>query len=202
MARRHQVWPGVIGVLLLVALCSHPSTASRPHAPAPQAISRHPTTEPAPPRTTSRARHPKHHRGTHGRHRAKPPRSGIYALLHRVRIVSTEPYVPGYDRSCSPGHACSFGSAWSDDTTAPDGHNGCDTRHDVLREQLHHVVLDSNGCTLASGLLVDPYTGSRMQYATEGSQIQIDHLVALATAWRMGAAHWPLSRRMRFANDT
>lgn len=41
-----------------------------------------------------------------------------------------------------------------------------------------------------------------MQYATEGSQIQIDHLVALATAWRTGAAHWPLSRRMRFANDT
>ncbi|HET7724940.1 MAG TPA: hypothetical protein VFK68_09895, partial [Propionibacteriaceae bacterium] len=30
--------------------------------------------------------------------------------------------VAGYDRSCSPGHGCVFGPAWSDDTSAPGGH--------------------------------------------------------------------------------
>src|SRR5664280_3577045 len=47
--------------------------------------------------------------------------------------------VAGYDRSCSLGHGCVFGPAWSDDTTAAGGHNGCDTRNDVLAGQLQDV---------------------------------------------------------------
>jgi hypothetical protein len=31
--------------------------------------------------------------------------------------------------------------------------------------------------------------------------VQIDHLYPLARAWDMGAARWPLQRRVDFAND-
>ena len=41
-----------------------------------------------------------------------------------------------------------------------------------------------------------------MDYATEGSQIHVDHLFPLAAAWDLGAATWPLEQRSRFANDT
>jgi hypothetical protein len=31
--------------------------------------------------------------------------------------------------------------------------------------------------------------------------VQIDHVVALADAWRTGARKWSLARRLRYAND-
>ena len=116
----------------------------------------------------------------------------IDRLLARARSVHRRPHVPGYDRDCGPGEGCVFGTDWSDDTTAPDGHNGCDTRNDVLREQLEDVVVDpdTHGCKVVGGRLVDPYTGRVMDAAVERSQIQVDHLFPLAAAWDLGAAAW------------
>lgn len=128
----------------------------------------------------------------------------ITALLAQARTIDRQPDVPGYDRDCGPGDGCSFGTAWTDDTDAPDGHNGCDTRNDVLRRTLSDVRFKdgSNDCDVTAGRLTDPYRGVEMAYETEGSQIHVDHLVPLAAAWDLGAAQWTPERRARFANDT
>ncbi|WP_134767461.1 HNH endonuclease family protein [Nocardioides sp. 1609] len=125
-------------------------------------------------------------------------------LLGLVRVVERRPDVPGYDRECGPDGGCVFGTDWSDDTDAPDGHNGCDTRNDVLGATLRDVRFSerSPDCDVVAGILDDPYTGGRLDYATEGSQIHVDHLFPLAAAWDLGAAGWSAAERARFANDT
>lgn len=127
----------------------------------------------------------------------------LQASLQMLPVV--EPVdVPGYDRSCSPGAGCSFGPAWSDDTSAPLARNGCDTRNDILRTSLANVTLrpGTNGCVVESGLLLDPYTGEQVEFSrSQGSEVHIDHLVPLAYAWRHGAAGWPQEKRAAFAND-
>jgi hypothetical protein len=91
-----------------------------------------------------------------------------------------------------------FGPAWADQDA-----NGCDTRNDVLARDLADVVLDTDGCRVLSGTLDDPYTGALISFQRgPGSNlVQIDHVVALADAWQTGAARWPASRRLAFAND-
>ncbi|MEO9324788.1 HNH endonuclease family protein [Nocardioides sp. C4-1] len=124
-------------------------------------------------------------------------------LLAEVTVVERRPDVPGYDRSCSPGDGCVFGTEWSDATDAPLSRNGCDTRNDVLARDLTDVRFSrrSPDCDVTGGTLADPYTGREMDYATEGSQIHVDHLFPLAAAWDLGAAGWTPERRERFAND-
>lgn len=128
----------------------------------------------------------------------------ITTALRTARQLPDRPFPGGYDRDCGPGHACSFGTAWSDDTSAPDAHNGCDTRDDVLREQLVNVSVTAgtNGCKVASGTLVDPYTGGVVDFAQRHYDIDIDHVVPLAYAWDMGASGWTQQQREQFANDT
>lgn len=91
-----------------------------------------------------------------------------------------------------------FGEAWSD----VDG-NGCDTRDDVLARDLTDVVLADDGCRVLSGTLPDPYTGTTISFVRgpQSAQVQIDHVVALADAWRTGASTWADARRLAFAND-
>jgi hypothetical protein len=98
----------------------------------------------------------------------------------------------------------SFGDPlWTDDTDAPGGHNGCDTRDDVLRRDLTGARMStSNPCVVLSGVLEDPYTGRNLPYdRSQASQIEIDHVVAVAAAWRSGAWAWTPQQRRRFAND-
>lgn len=59
---------------------------------------------------------------------APNPTSSVSELLGSVRTVDHLEKVEGYDRSCKKGHGCVFGPAWTDDSTAPGSHNGCDTR--------------------------------------------------------------------------
>lgn len=95
-----------------------------------------------------------------------------------------------------------FGSSWNDDTNVPLGHNGCRTRDDILRRDLVHPA--PSGCVVRSGTLHDPYTGNRIAF-TKGvrssNAVQIDHVIPLAFAWRMGAWRWTATQRQRFAND-
>lgn len=123
--------------------------------------------------------------------------AGPWREVSPVRIAARE-RVAGYDRSCARGRACSFGPAWSDDVTVAGGHNGCDTRNDILREQLSQVVL-SGRCKVVSGVLTDPYTGIVQQVAAR--QVEIDHVYPLSAAWHAGAAGWDEQRRRDFAND-
>lgn len=125
-------------------------------------------------------------------------------LLGLVRTVPARDQVPGYDRDCGPGDGCVFGTSWTDDTEAPSSRNGCDTRNDVLAAALADVAFSvrSPDCDVVAGVLVDPYTAVTMDYATQGSEIHVDHLFPLAAAWDLGAAGWSPRERATFANDT
>ncbi|QMV23115.1 DUF1524 domain-containing protein [Streptomyces sp. SCUT-3] len=94
----------------------------------------------------------------------------------------------GYERD-------EFGRSWAD----TDG-NGCGTRDDILARDLTGVDRE-DGCTVVSGTLTDPYTGTRIRFERGRSRIDIDHVVALSDAWPKGASEWDRSRRTRFAND-
>ncbi|MEJ5918832.1 HNH endonuclease family protein [Corynebacterium sp. H78] len=99
-----------------------------------------------------------------------------------------------------------FGQRWSDDVTVEFGHNGCDTRNDILRRDLANVVLKPNtfDCVVLSGSLHDPYTGAIIEFqrGQESSQaVQIDHVVAMSDAWQKGAQYWDPATRQNFAND-
>jgi hypothetical protein len=109
-------------------------------------------------------------------------------------------------RAPTTGYARSqFGSAWNDDTLVPFGHNGCDTRNDILRRDLGHVAIKSgtNGCVVASGELLDPYTGRRIAFTRgpDSAAVQIDHVVALSDAWQTGAQRLTRTQRQQLAND-
>ncbi|MFB7878238.1 HNH endonuclease family protein [Nocardia sp. NPDC056064] len=130
-----------------------------------------------------------------------PTRAEITALLDQVRVIPSRPHPGGYERGCKAGQGCVFGPAWSDDTDAPGGHDGCDTRNNVLAAQLREVVRRGR-CVVVEGVLADPYTGTEIVFRkAEGGRIQIDHVYPLAAAWDMGAATWPAELRHRFAND-
>lgn len=136
--------------------------------------------------------------------RGSPSRAEVRALLSQVPVVDARRKVPGYQRSCSGAGACSFGPAWADAQSAPDGHNGCDTRNDVLGEQLTEVVrARDQPCVVTAGTLADPYLGRLRTFRRAAArEIQIDHVFPLAAAWDLGAAQWDQPRREAFANDT
>lgn len=125
--------------------------------------------------------------------------------LDRLQIIVDRPDVPGYDRSCSRGHSCSFGSAWSDKVRVRQGGNGCDQASDVIRTSLVDVVIKpgTHGCTPLSGTLHDPYTGKTIHYrrGQRPTQVSVDHVVSLKAAWDLGAADWPLQERRDLAGD-
>lgn len=73
------------------------------------------------------------------------------------------------------------------------------TRQEVLiRSSSPAPQLDVDGCSVLAGTWVDPYTG---QSWTSPSEVQIDHLVALANAHRSGGWAWDAAQKEAFAND-
>jgi len=115
--------------------------------------------------------------------------------------------IPVKGRAPKSGYSRSqFGDAWTDDVTVADGHNGCDTRNDILRRDLLDVVTKpgSNGCAVLSGILNDPYTGETVAFQRgpgSSAEVQIDHVVALSDAWQTGAQQLDDFTRQNFAND-
>lgn len=133
-----------------------------------------------------------------------PGRDHLEQLLAVVRVIPGRPHTAGYERGCGSGQGCVFGPAWSDDHDGPGGHDGCDTRNNVLARQLVEVVYrpGTGNCVVQSGFLADPYTGTRAVFSkTNAQQMPVDHIYPLAAAWDMGAAAWPAAARLRFAND-
>lgn len=100
-----------------------------------------------------------------------------------------------------------FGESWTDDNSAPGGHNGCDTRNDILdRDLVDKTYVSISRCAnaVATGTLHDPYTSETINLVRgnqTGAAVQIDHLVPLAYAWDQGARNWTDEMRVRFAND-
>ncbi|MER7850621.1 HNH endonuclease family protein [Kitasatospora sp. NPDC096077] len=73
----------------------------------------------------------------------------------------------------------------------------CDTREVVLQRDGQGVQTDSE-CRAVAGTWLSPYDGKTL---TAASQVDIDHMVPLANAWRSGADGWTTDRRKAFAND-
>jgi hypothetical protein len=81
-----------------------------------------------------------------------------------------------------------------------DNNGDCqDTRDEVLAwESTGAVSWDSAGCNVVSGSWWSAYDN---QTLTDPGDIQIDHFIPLAEAWRSGASSWSLDQRRSFAND-
>jgi hypothetical protein len=74
----------------------------------------------------------------------------------------------------------------------------CNTRYEVLIAEATTRPTVSGTCTLSGGRWSSYYDGATW---TNPSDLDIDHMVALAEAWDSGARSWPTSRRQAFAND-
>jgi hypothetical protein len=123
-----------------------------------------------------------------------------------VDVLAGIPEVPVRIRNYDY-HRDAFGDTWTDDNPAPGGHNGCDTRNDILdRDLVDKTYVSIKRCpkAVATGTLYDPYTNATIPFARGaqvGAAVQIDHIVPLALAWDLGARNWTDDMRLRFAND-
>lgn len=79
--------------------------------------------------------------------------------------------------------------------------SGCDTRKDVLRQQLiaTDATASADDCAISTGLWYSSYDDT---FVTVASDLEIDHIVALREAFESGAFSWDKQTRRDFANDT
>jgi hypothetical protein len=106
--------------------------------------------------------------------------------------VKTAGSMKGYSRT-------RFGRPWADLDD-----NNCDTRDDILQRDFEAFQLKAgSNCVVKDGVLDEPYTGKAIQFTrgVHSAQVQIDHVVALAAAWRTGASKWTPTKRLAYAND-
>lgn len=112
-------------------------------------------------------------------------------LLATLPVKGRAP-LTGYDRG-----SFEYGDADLND-------DGCDTRNEILLRDLDDVTMRPAGCLVATGTLADPYSGRTIAFVRgvgTSSDVQIDHVVALADAWQKGAQRWDAATRARFGND-
>lgn len=74
--------------------------------------------------------------------------------------------------------------------------DNCDVRDKVLQRDGQGVKL--RGCNVIGGTWASRYDKKRL---TDPGDVDIDHVVPLANAWRTGAAKWDDDKRSDFAND-
>jgi len=137
---------------------------------------------------------------------AQATEAPVPTVIPGTDILAGIPLVPlrirGYDY-----RRAAYGEAWDDDNDAPGGHNGCDTRNDILNRDLvdtTYVAIKRCPDAVATGTLHDPYTNATVAFVRGnqiGASVQIDHIVPLALAWDLGARNWTDDMRLRFAND-
>ncbi|MGC4798712.1 HNH endonuclease family protein [Micromonospora saelicesensis] len=73
----------------------------------------------------------------------------------------------------------------------------CDIRDSILQRDGKDVKL--SGCNVVGGRWESVYDGRSF---SDPSDVDIDHMVPLANAWRSGADEWDNAKRGDFANDT
>jgi hypothetical protein len=83
--------------------------------------------------------------------------------------------------------------------------SGCDTRNFILKRDLTSITWRSGeNCIVATGKLVDPYTGKAINFVRgvkTSLAVQIDHVVAVSDAWQKGAQQISSQARYSFYND-
>lgn len=104
-------------------------------------------------------------------------------LLASLRIAPEDP--AGYDRDLF--------EHWVDAD-----HDGCDTRAEVLMSESLATVSVGPRCRISDGHWRSVYDGVE---TSDASELDIDHVVPLAEAWRSGASAWDAQDREAFAND-
>ncbi|WBB55499.1 HNH endonuclease family protein [Verrucosispora sp. WMMD573] len=72
----------------------------------------------------------------------------------------------------------------------------CDVRDTVLERDGKSI--EHSGCNVVGGRWESVYDGRTF---TDPSDVDVDHMVPLANAWRSGADEWDDSKRGDFAND-
>lgn len=72
----------------------------------------------------------------------------------------------------------------------------CDVRDTVLKRDGEAIKL--SGCNVVGGRWESVYDG---RVLTDPSEVDVDHMVPLANAWRSGANGWTDAKRGDFAND-
>src|SRR4051794_3325027 len=118
---------------------------------------------------------------------ARAKRKGSAATALAALSVKGRAPKTGYDRT-------EFGNGWV-------SVDGCDTGDRMLARDLTAKAFVDD-CRVESGKLNDPYTAARITYRRGGvSEVDTDHVVALADAWQKGAQKWSYARRVAFAND-
>ena len=110
--------------------------------------------------------------------------------LNKLQVASPGS-MSGYSRERFPHWSRASDFGW----TPPD--SSCDTREAALVRDGKNVKV-GKGCKVNSGEWPDPYTG---QTYSDPKDLDIDHVVPLANAWRSGASSWDDKQRERYAND-
>ena len=101
----------------------------------------------------------------------------------------------GYSREEFPHWSDAQEFGWKLPGRTPDPES-CDARDAALIRDGREERVDAY-CDVASGSWFDPYGG---QTYTDPEDIDIDHIVPLANAWRSGASSWNTAKRESFAN--
>ena len=116
------------------------------------------------------------------------------AALRKLNGLTVAPAgsMTGYSRDNFPHWLDASAWGWP---VAPD--NSCDVRNAALYRDGHNVTISAS-CVVQSGRWLDPYTAT---WYNNKSDIDIDHLIPLAEAWRSGAKTWGDTQRRTFAND-
>jgi hypothetical protein len=109
----------------------------------------------------------------------------VFAQAAPLSLVTAEDHNEGYDRSAF--------RHWLDADK-----DGCDTRAEVLIEEAIVKPKVGKKCALSGGKWRSQYD---KLVTTNPSDLDIDHLVPLAEAWRSGAWAWTDKQREDFAND-
>ena len=120
-----------------------------------------------------------------------PPARRAFTVLVGLEVAPPGS-MAGYSREEFPhwaSEATRYG--WEE----PDG--SCDVRDAALIRDGEGVEIDGD-CSITAGKWLDPYTGRTL---TDSSQVDIDHVVPLANAWRSGAPGWNVTDREAYAND-
>jgi hypothetical protein len=126
--------------------------------------------------------------------RAAPSADAARRQLTGLR-VSPAGSMAGYSREEFPhwSDAEKFGWKLPGGTSDPES---CDAREAALIRDGTKERVEAY-CDVVSGSWFDPYGGQT--YADPGD-IDIDHIVPLANAWRSGASSWDTAKRESFAN--
>ena len=118
---------------------------------------------------------------------SSPKATSILAKL----VVKGRAAKTGYDRKL-------FSDGWGQI-------DNCDTRNYILARDLINITWRSSpACTVATGVLNDPYTGQVIHFVRgvgTSNAVQIDHVVAVSDAWQKGAQQLTSYSRYNFYND-